>query len=290
MQASEIKGVALDLDGTILNPEAVLSERMINVVNKCVRRGIKIIIDTGRSMGGAEPYRFALGVSGPMVYFNGAIVADMPGAAIIKSTLLDKKLAEICVDISRESGVYCQIYFPAQDSSNNNVGSNASSASDFGMPLVADGEKAERKIYYDQTKIMPKAGNLKEELSRYAQGCVKAMFIAEPSSLAAIRPLLEKRLGDNVYMTQTQWNYLEVMNREVSKGNSLKFVMDRLSLKVEEVIAFGDAENDIPMSSAAGFFIVPENAKDPVKEKAHLIIGSNAEDGVAAFLERFFRL
>jgi len=66
--------------------------------------------------------------------------------------------------------------------------------------------------------------------------------------------------------------------------------MERLSLKREEAIAFGDEENDIPMFARAGFSIAPSNAKDAVKAKADLVIGSNVEDGVAAFLEEFFAL
>jgi len=80
------------------------------------------------------------------------------------------------------------------------------------------------------------------------------------------------------------------MNVKVSKGEGLKFVMERCSLKRVEVIAFGDEESDLTMFSSAGFSAAPSNAKDTVKAKADLVIGSNAEDGVAAFLEEFFLL
>jgi hydroxymethylpyrimidine pyrophosphatase-like HAD family hydrolase len=66
--------------------------------------------------------------------------------------------------------------------------------------------------------------------------------------------------------------------------------MEHLSIKKEEIIAFGDEENDLPMFEAAGFSAAPFNAKENVKAKADLVVGSNAEDGVAAFLEEFFGL
>jgi hydroxymethylpyrimidine pyrophosphatase-like HAD family hydrolase len=74
----------------------------------------------------------------------------------------------------------------------------------------------------------------------------------------------------------------------VSKGQGLKAAMKRLSIKSEEVIAFGDEENDLPMFSVAGFSAAPANAKESVKAGADIVIGSNAEDGVAAFLEKYF--
>jgi len=276
--AGIIKALAIDLDGTVLGPGGVLSGRTINVVNKCMQRGLRIIISTGRSIEGAEPYRASLGVSGPAIYCNGAVVADMPKGIILNSLLMDKKAADFCVDLSRETGIYCQIYF---------LGNDAPAR----MSLIAEKDSEGREIYHKQTGLLAEIMDLKEALQLCKKdGCVKTMFIADPALLAEIRPKLEEGLGKSVYMTHTQWNYLELMNANVSKGKGLQFTMDRLSLRKEEVIAFGDDENDAPMSDAAGLFIAPSNAKEKVKEKAGLVIGSNTEDGVAVFLEEFFKL
>jgi hydroxymethylpyrimidine pyrophosphatase-like HAD family hydrolase len=59
-------------------------------------------------------------------------------------------------------------------------------------------------------------------------------------------------------------------------------------IRPEEAMAFGDEENDLPMFGPAGFAVCPANAKDSVKAKADFIAGSNAEDGIAAFLEDVF--
>jgi hydroxymethylpyrimidine pyrophosphatase-like HAD family hydrolase len=71
-----------------------------------MRRGIRIIIATGRAIDSAERFRLPLGAEGPMIYFNGAVVAQMPGAVLLKTTLLDPKAADFCVDLSREMKVY----------------------------------------------------------------------------------------------------------------------------------------------------------------------------------------
>jgi hydroxymethylpyrimidine pyrophosphatase-like HAD family hydrolase len=109
---ARIKALAMDLDGTVLTPNARLGDRTIRVLKDCLRRGIGLIFCTGRSLEGAEPYRAALDARGPMVYFNGAKVVDMPGGTILGQSLLDKDTANFCVDLSRKLGVYCQIYFP----------------------------------------------------------------------------------------------------------------------------------------------------------------------------------
>jgi len=278
-----IKALVFDLDGTILAPGAVLSERTITAVNRCVKRGLKIIIATGRAIEGAEPFRAYLGAEGPMIYYNGAVVAEFPAkipaefpeGRILRATLLDKEKAELCVDISREMGIYCQIYLFTEKK----------------IPLLAERDGPEREMYYKHTGILAELGDLKEALGRTeAPGCVKVMFLAEPELFAELRRPLEKHLGNSVYIAQTMRTFLEVMDAKVSKGQGLSFVMERLSLKREEVIAFGDEENDIPMFAGAGFSVAPSNAKDTVKAKAGVVVGSNADDGVAVFLEEFFLL
>jgi len=278
-----IKALAFDLDGTILGPDSVLSERTITAVNRCMKRGLKIIIVTGRAIEGAEPFRASLGAEGPMIYYNGAVIAEfsakipaeMPDNRIIKTTLLDKKKAETCVDISREMGVYCQIY-----AFNENK-----------IPLLTERDRPEKEMYHKHTGILAELVDLKEAIGRTeVSGCVKIMFLAEPEIFAKLRPRLDELLGDSIYIAQSHRTFLEVMDAKVSKGQGLSFVMERLSLKREEVIAFGDEENDIPMFASAGFSVAPSNAKNTVKAKADIVVGSNADDGVAAFLEEFFSL
>ena len=273
-----IKALALDLDGTILAPGAVLSERSLRAVKACVRRGLKLIIATGRAIDAAEPFRLAMGVEGPMIYFNGAMVTDVSRGEIISTTLLDLKTADYCVDLSREMEVYYQVFLPP-------------SPDNPKIKLIAEREGPEREMYHTHTGLYSEIVDLKAALSRPGlKGCIKSMFLAEPETFAAVRQRLDERLGKSVYISQTLRNFLEIMNAGVSKSQGLRTVMERLSLKREEIIAFGDEENDLPMFEAAGFSVAPSNAKENVKTAANLVAGPNTEDGVAVFLEEFFSL
>jgi len=297
-----IKALAFDLDGTILAPGAVLTDRTIKAVKDCMRRGLKVIIATGRAIEAAERYRAPLGAEGPMVYYNGAVVADMPEGKILQSILLDTKAAEFCVDLSRELNVYCQLYLPAgvcpdgikkANKGENSILQRSSprimQRSFPHMLLVAELDGPELEMYHKHTGILAELCDLKKALKHPGlEGCVKAMFLAEPEVHEVLRQRLEEQFGENVYIARTARTFLEVMNPSVSKGQALKFAMERLSLKSEEVIAFGDEENDLPMFKVAGFSVVPSSAKETVKIQANLVVGSNADDGVAVFLEEFF--
>jgi Cof subfamily protein (haloacid dehalogenase superfamily) len=275
-----VKALALDLDGTALLPGNVFSGRTLRALKACQERGIRIIIATGRAVDAAERYRLETSACGPMVYFNGAEVVDMPSRTILSSTLLSPEVVNFCVDISRSMGVYFQIYLPGSPGSENGKGP--------GEILMAEKQTPEAEMYRDHTGIVPVMGDIKEAMAAPGvSGCIKSMFITEPDVQDQIRPRLVERFGGSIYVARTYRTFLEVMDAGVSKGQGLRFAMEYLGLKAEEIVAIGDEENDLPMFAVAGFTAAPANAKEAVREAADLVIGANTEDGVAAFLEEY---
>jgi Cof subfamily protein (haloacid dehalogenase superfamily) len=271
-----IQALALDLDGTVLAPGAVLTDRTLRVLTCLRERGIQLIIATGRALAAAEQFRVPLGAAGPMVYFNGAVVADTPGGRILDATLLAADVVDFCVDLSRRTGTYYQVYFPG-------------SAEQSQAILMAERAGPERDMYHNHTGILAQLGDLKEVL-REKGGCIKSMFLAEPDVQDRLRPQIEERFGSRVYITRTLRTFLEVMDPRVSKGEGLKRVLSYRGISPGAVIALGDEENDLPMFAVAGFSAAPANAKETVKAAASLVIGSNAEDGAAVWLEELFGL
>jgi hydroxymethylpyrimidine pyrophosphatase-like HAD family hydrolase len=144
-------------------------------------------------------------------------------------------------------------------------------------------------MYLDHTGIRAEIGDIKEAIAApEIAGCIKSMFLAEPEVQDQIRPKLAGRFGDTLYVARTLRTFLEIMNPGVSKGEGLKIALRHRGIDPSAVIAFGDEENDLPMFATASFSVAPANAKDLVRQAADLVILSNAEDGVAVFLEETF--
>ncbi|MDR3166921.1 MAG: Cof-type HAD-IIB family hydrolase [Treponema sp.] len=272
---SSVQALALDLDGTALRPDTTMSDRTLRALKGCLDRGIAVIFCTGRAIEAAEPFRLPLGAEGPMVYFNGAEVVDMPGGKVLHATMLEREVVDFCVDLSRHMGVYYQVFFP-------------------GTPeyprgkLMAERQSGETEMYRKHTGIQAVIGDLKEALAAPGiTGCIKSMFLAEPEVQEALRPRLAERFGSRIYVARTLRTFLELMAAGVSKGHGLALALEHRGLVPEGVIALGDEENDLPLFEVAGFSVAPANAKDKVREAADRVIGSNAEDGVAVFLEEF---
>jgi Cof subfamily protein (haloacid dehalogenase superfamily) len=286
IEPKTIKALAVDLDGTMLLPEAVLGERTQKCIKNLISGGMQIIIATGRAIEASEKYRSALGAQGPMVFFNGAEVADVPSGRILYTNLIGLDVADYGVEIARDLGIHYQIYLPAGISPE----TGKEDPNQKWEALLIDKYGPEAEYYYKHTGITPVVKNLKSAAAMPdLKGCIKGMFIADPSLHDEIRKRMHDRFGERISVIRSYPTFLEVLNNGVSKGEGLKVAMRHRGLKPEEVIAFGDEENDLSMFAAAGFCAAPANARDKIREAADFIYRSNAEEGLAIYLEELFQ-
>jgi len=281
----KIKALAIDLDGTILLPNTTLGERTLACIKKLISNGMEIIIATGRAIEASERFRTAMVAQGPMVYFNGAEVVDMPSGKILHTDLIGKDVVDCCTDIARSLGIHYQVYLPAGISPE----TGKRDVNQKWEALLIEKFGPEAQLYKNHTGIEPVIVDLKSTAALPdLEGGIKGMFIADPSLHDEIRKRINGRFGGKISVMRSFPTFLEVTNSGVSKGEGLKIAMEYKGLKPEEVIAFGDEENDLPMYGAAGFFAVPKNARANIQEAADFVYGSNADEGLAEYLEKTF--
>ena len=102
-----------------------------------------------------------------------------------------------------------------------------------------------------------------------------------PALLARIR----ERFGPRVMLTESEGKHIEVCHPSVNKAVAVQFVVEGAGGRREQVAAVGDGMNDLEMLQWAGLGAAMGNASDRVKQAADVVIGSNAEDGLADFLK-----
>jgi len=280
----KIRGLAIDLDGTTLLPEGVLGDRTRDCFRKLISKGMHIIIATGRAIEASEKYRSALGAEGPMVFFNGAEVADVPSGKVLFTNLISLDVVDFGADLARELGIHYQVYLPAGISPD--TGKQDSNQKWEALLIERYGPEAE--MYYKHTGVNAVIKDLKSIASMPLDGCIKGMFIADPALHDKVRQKFKERFGDKISIVRSYPTFLEVIKNGVSKGEGLRIAMEHRGLKPEEVIAFGDEENDVPMFPIAGFSAAPENAREKIRKAADFVYGSNTEEGLAVYLEKIF--
>jgi hypothetical protein len=115
----------------------------------------------------------------------------------------------------------------------------------------------------------------------------KLMFLAEPKVIDRLEPILYKAFGERVIILQTDDNLLQIMSPDAGKSVALQKVADHYGIPMQQVMALGDAPNDVGMLQLAGVGVAMDNARPVVKAVADWIAPTNNDHGVHAALVRY---
>ena len=115
----------------------------------------------------------------------------------------------------------------------------------------------------------------------------KCLVTARPQLAEQFEKLLAAQYGESAMVFRSEPFYVEIMPRGVDKATSLERMLGILKLSREDMICCGDGYNDVSMIRYAGLGVAMGNARQPVKEVADYITGTNEEDGVAQLVRKF---
>jgi len=256
------KLVAVDMDGTLLNDEHKVSDKNREAINRFANQGVSFILASGRPYQSLYPYTKELEVYLPLVTSNGSIVKCPLTDNIYHNKQIQLDLAEEILEYGYNNSHGISLY--------------------FGDRVITNQESI-AKVHNDLEGIKA----IIEEKHQLKEAPTKILFSGDPEEMSELFALLAERYEDKLYITQSDEEYVEVMNLEVSKGNALKYMMDKMNIDSKEVIAIGNQFNDVAMFEIAGLSIAMDNAPEGVKEKADFVTKTNLEDGVAYALEKF---
>jgi HAD superfamily hydrolase (TIGR01484 family) len=260
--------VACDLDGTLLRSDRTVSERNRRALRRAVEAGLVVVMVTSRAPYSVRRFVDAAGVSGLAICSNGAIVYDLDRDEIVRHTPLDVEIAKrlvlalrdavpgVCFAFTQGARFACE---PAY------------------RPLAREA---------DHDPGMLARAILGDALALCAEGPSK--LIARHPSLTPDELLVQvQRLGTDGYeVTHSGAPFVEVAAAGVTKAWALEALCTDLGIMAQEVVAFGDAPNDLPMLRWAGRGVAMANAFPVVLAEAREIAPSNDDDGVADVLER----
>lgn len=267
------KLIAIDMDGTLLNTQDKISERNKKALLKAINNGIHVVIATGRIYKSALYYYKDLGLNSPIIACNGAVISSSNGEIIFEKLIDSSSLKEL-IQLAEENDMYYHFY-----------------DKDKFYYKTTKEEFSNYYRYYEENYIKQDIELVSfkspwDIVDPNSSKYYKAVFIDDDiDRLLDFRSKLKDIKGISV--SKSWHNNIEVMNKEVSKGNAVKFLMDALNIDSSQVIAIGDNENDVSMFKVAGLSIAMANGDEIAKKQAHVITASNDEDGVAQAIERY---
>ncbi|MFP7168778.1 Cof-type HAD-IIB family hydrolase [Terribacillus sp. FSL K6-0262] len=265
--------IALDLDGTLLTDDKHISEKNKRAIEAAIQAGHVVVIATGRPHRASLAYYRELGLTTPMVNFNGALIHhpdDKKWDAV--HSPMPIRTARKIVDTCHKLDVKNIIAEVMDD------------------------------VYIDRfDQYLLDLFHLEEEDDPIKVGSLTQMLEDDPTSLliyphenqvASIRETLEKEHAEIIEHRRwgAPYHIIEIIRKGLSKAVGLQKISHYYGIPQKNIIAFGDEDNDLEMIEYAGAGVAMGNAIAPLKEIADYTTGSNMEDGIASFLHSYLKL
>ncbi|WP_110114544.1 Cof-type HAD-IIB family hydrolase [Bacillus sp. CGMCC 1.16541] len=263
--------IALDLDGTLLTDNKIISSRTKKVIEKAKQQGHIVMIATGRPYRSSSMYYTELQLNTPIVNFNGALVHHPQ---------------------QQEWGVY---HNPLQRQTAHHI---VEAMDSYSVNNILAEVMDDIYLHYEDRKLIdvislgnPKlqTGDLRHTLSHDP---TSILIHADEAHVDEIRSHLSSVHAEVIEHRRwgAPWHVVEIVRKGLNKAVGLKRVADYYNIPKDRVIAFGDEDNDLEMIEFAGHGIAMANGISALKSIANEITLSNEEDGIAYYLENTLKL
>jgi Cof subfamily protein (haloacid dehalogenase superfamily) len=263
--------VATDVDGTLLDPMDTVTPRTVAAIANARAAGTAVVLATGRPVRWIPDVAAAAGLDGYAVCANGAVLYDIAADRVLLAHRLDPVLlGDIAHAISAELPEITVAVERLSDS-------------------VALGG---HEFFTEEGYRHPWAGDWIQTAPRaelLGHAAVKLLLRQEGMTSDELAEIANDLVGDSVDVTySSSVGMIELSAHGVTKGSGLAEVAHRMGVPAEDVVAFGDMPNDIPMLRWAGLGVAMGNGHPDALAAADEVTLSNAKDGVAVVLERWF--
>jgi len=267
------KLIAIDMDGTLLNNEEKVSERNKKSIMEATKKGVQVVVSTGRIFSSATYFAKLIKVVTPIISCNGAYVSEYHKDNIILENPIKKNDLKNIIETLEKNNLYYHFYdnenFYTKDLEYNSLkyyewNKKQDEENKINIQIIEDPlnfiEKENVKVYkiVVMDNDMERIQNSRIELSK----------------------------NKEIEIVSSWHGSLDIMYKGVSKGKALKQLCNLYDISREEVIAIGDNENDLSMLEYAGTSVAMGNGIDIVKEYATHVTDTNDNDGVAKIIEK----
>ncbi|KRL16858.1 Cof-like hydrolase [Lentilactobacillus rapi DSM 19907 = JCM 15042] len=262
--------VALDLDGTLLTSDKTISKTNELALKKIHDAGIKVVLCTGRPINAIWRFIEQLGLTEAGDYtitFNGALVVHNNDKAELAKSGMQKQSLQPLHDFVQAQHAPLDIL-------------------DFEQVYQLTDLKP--SMYKQQFKggidFVPSSFDKLSTADLYS----KAIVCDEPEWLDHYQANIDDQLRSQYHIVRSQPQIMEFLAPEMDKVVGLKALLDHFDMDFTNLMAFGDAENDLGMISHANIGVVMQNGQDKVKQAGDVVTGDNDDDGVAQYVEQYF--
>jgi len=270
-----IRLLALDIDGTLLNPQFQISDADMTALRRASESGIEVALVTGRRHDFALPIAQQLGFDLWLISSNGAITRSLQGETFYRDLLPSQVCRELCQAMLEFRGNTVLTF--------DKRGKGA-----IVLEHLNDLENSIRRWLEKNLEFIDFVIPVQDAL---VTDPVQAMFCGPiPRMQEALAALQACHLADEITVLRTEYpardlSIVDVLNKDCSKGHALQRWAKHRGILREQVMAIGDNYNDIEMLAFAGYPVIMGNASEDLRGRGWKVTLPNDQNGVAAALE-----
>lgn len=266
IQLSDYKFFVFDIDGTLVGPSHKLHPFTKEVLLSLHDLGLPFTLATGKILPATKSQADELRIDLPLIMANGSVLQKRTGEVLDNVCLpvdVTRRAIKICEQRKEDLVIYIidQLYIEKMNDNIYPIYSNVES----GMNEIGGWEMLGSRI---------------EQVTK----CL-VVDIHNQANLIELGEIFEKEFGGAADIVHTSTKLVEILPKGISKATAVKSLADTLGVRMDQVMAFGDYDNDAPMLSAAGLGVAVENASAAAKAAADLVIGPCEENAPAKFLK-----
>lgn len=261
------------MDGTLLNNHHDVSEENKRAIKEAINRGVEVAIATGRIFTSARYFAKLVGTATPIIACNGALIRDYHNDEVIYCNTMNKEDVLEIIKICKNHKIYFQFY-DQENFYTEEIKHNSLKYYQWNLK-----QKEE-----DQISIIHLEDALKYLETNDVQILKLVVMDENLEKLEKVRKEIAQL--DTIEIVSSWFNNIEIMNKDVSKGQAIEALGKILGIEKSEIIAFGDNYNDLSMKKYSETFVAMGNGEDYVLQQADYITDANDEDGVAKGIRR----
>ncbi len=286
------KFVAIDLDGTLLNSCGQVLEEDKKEIKRLLDKGIEVVLCSGRNPMSVKSIASDLGLNSYIICGNGSLILDLKTNEIIYKNYMDKQKVLQIIDICEENSIYYCI-----NTSNNII------AKSLNYNVLFYYHENEKKPEEKRTNI-----NIVSDIYKYVEerpeedylkisicdshnvifgGIIRKLRQINKINVLDVAHMSRKRIKAGTENVDVEYYYTELTAQNINKWSAIKYLIHKLNIPKEDVIAIGDNINDKEMMENAGVGIAMENSAPYIKEFANYITLDNNSNGVAEALKKY---
>ena len=286
------KLVAIDLDGTLLNSFGEVTENTKNVLLEAKEKGIEIVLASGSPISSTKSLAVEIGLDNYIISGNGAVVYDIKNEEVVYDKFLSKEQVFNVIDVCEANSIFYNIY-TEDEVITKSLNYNVLFYHKENIKKIEE-KRTHINVVSNVKEYIEQSGNTKflkitvcDESKMIFNGIIRKLKELGGLDILNVEHMSRKKFKLGTEEVSIEYHYTEITNENVNKWTAIEYLLNKLNIDKNDVVAIGDNINDREMIENSGLGIVMGNSNPIMKEIGNVVVADNNSEGVLEAFNKY---